>query len=200
MLTAVAWKRNFFGRERLRAAIASADMRTVAGKIMASSIAAGILAILLLWSFGETLAATPYYLSYFNQFGGGVKNGYRFVTDSNYDWGQDLLRLRDWVKSNPEVDKIAVDYFGGGNPKYYLQDKEEDWWSSKGNPANSGIHYLAISVNSLQGAIQPAAAGFERKPEDEYRWLTSMRPPMPGMGNIPQWDYRIGTSIFIYKI
>ena len=113
--------------------------------------------VLLLWLFCETLFAAPYFLSYFNEFGGGIWNGYHYVTDSNYDWGQDLLRLQAWVNAHPEVDKIAVDYFGGGNPKYYLGAKEVDWSSSKGNPADQGIHWLAVSVNTLEVAIQPLA-------------------------------------------
>lgn len=155
------------------------------------------LIILILWTFIETALAAPYFISFFNEFGGGVigKNtwsGYRYVTDSNYDWGQDLLRLKDFVEAQPKIDKIAVDYFGGGDVNYYLGEKAVNWWSSRGNPKDQGIQWFAISANSLQGAIQPAAPGFERKPEDEYRWLTEMRSAEP--------DYRAGTSIFIYKL
>jgi hypothetical protein len=158
------------------------------------------LTFLVFWFIAETAYASPYFLSYFNELGGGIWNGYRYVTDSNYDWGQDLLRLREFVNAHPEIDKIGVDYFGGGNPKYYLGDKEEDWWSSKGNPAEQGIHWLAVSVNTLQGATEPLAPGQKRNPEDEYRWLTAIRPPAPGLGNVPAPDYRAGTSIFIYKL
>lgn len=172
-----------------------------------------VLVVLLLWFFLETLGVFPHFLSYFNQLGGGTWNGYRFVTDSNYDWGQDLLRLEKWVKSHREVDRIAVDYFGAGNPKYYLGGRGEGWSSSRGNPStlrdasgqtSSGqvppIHWLAVSVNTLQGAIQRTAPGFERKPEDEYRWLKAARPTATGLGNVPEPDFRAGTSIFIYKL
>ncbi|HUX35978.1 MAG TPA: glycosyltransferase family 39 protein [Candidatus Paceibacterota bacterium] len=159
-----------------------------------------LLFALLGWSLLETAFAGPYFLSYFNELGGGVYGGYRFVTDSNYDWGQDLLRLQDFVNKHSEIKKIAVDYFGGGNPSYYLSPKEVDWSSSKGNPADKGIHWLAVSVNTLQSAIQPLAPGQTRNPQDEYRWLTAMRPPAPGLGNVPAPDYRAGTSIFIYRL
>lgn len=39
----------------------------------------------------------PYYLSYFNPVGGGHRNGYLYATDSNYDWGQDLKHLKNWI-------------------------------------------------------------------------------------------------------
>jgi hypothetical protein len=191
-----------------------------------------LLAVLLVWFFFETVAAAPYFLSYFNQLGGGTANGYRYVTDSNYDWGQDLVRLKQWVDArnndddrDNDIDRIAVDYFGGGKPAYYLAGKEVDWWSARGNPLQaqtnadntqtvaengpresapgqrtSAIRWLAVSVNTLEGATQPTVAGQVRKPEDEYRWLTALRPPIPGMGNLPKPDYRVGTSIFIYKL
>jgi hypothetical protein len=168
--------------------------------LFSSSLKYFFLAVLLLWFALETLAAAPYFLSYFNEIGGGTPRGYRYTTDSNYDWGQDLLRLTDWVKTHPEVDKIAVDYFGGGNPHYYLGDKEEDWRPSLGNPADQGIHWFAISINTLQSTTEPTARGEWRRPEDEYTWLTALRPPAPGLGNVPTPDYRAGTSIFIYKL
>lgn len=177
-----------------------------------SSIKYVVLIILLLWLLCETLFAAPYFLSYFNEFGGGIWNGYHYVTDSNYDWGQDLLRLQSFVNAHPEIDKIAVDYFGGGNPSYYLGDKEVNWSSSQGNPADQDIHWLAVSVNTLEGAIQPLAPGQVRNASDTYSWLTAIRPldtstPLfgeligsPRMGAVPAPDYRAGTSIFIYKL
>ena len=159
-----------------------------------------LLFVFLAWSVFETGASGPYFLSYFNQFGGGIYGGYRLVTDSNYDWGQDLSRLQSFVESRSEIDKIAVDYFGGGNPNYYMWPKEVDWTSSKGNITDKGISWLAVSINTLQNAIQPLAPGQERNPEDEYRWLTDLRSRGHGLGEVPAPDYRAGTSIFIYKL
>jgi hypothetical protein len=220
ILAAGIWKKwvlKFnFGNLASMSSFAAAAARSIA-----ISVTKYILLILLLaWLVLETLFAAPYFLSYFNELGGGVWNGYHWVTDSNYDWGQDLLRLQTWVANQNQrctlietaspcgIDKIAVDYFGGGNPKYYLGNKEVDWSSSKGNPADpstsSGqvtpIHWLAVSVNTLEGATQPLGPGQTRNSQDEYSWLTAIRPPQPGMGNIPQPDYRVGTSIFVYHL
>ena len=159
------------------------------------------LILLLCWLVLETLFAAPYFLSYFNEFAGGVWGGYHYVTDSNYDWGQDMLRLQSFVNTHPEIDKIAVDYFGGSNPKYYLGDKEVNWSSSKGDPTAQGIHWLAVSVNTLELATQPLAADEPRNASDSYPWLTALRPAATGgMGNVPTPDYRAGTSIFIYHL
>lgn len=171
-------------------------MRAVASSLLK----AALLFALLVWLIIETLSCAPYFTSYFNEFGGGVWNGYHYVTDSNYDWGQDLLRLQSFVAGHPQIDRIAVDYFGGGNPKYYLGSKEVNWSSAQGDPADQGIHWLAVSVNTLQGDIQPLGPGQTRNASDTYAWLTEFRPPATGMGNVPQPDYRVGTSIFVYKL
>jgi len=172
-------------------------IRNFKNDILKISIKGIFIGIIIIWYLSETLLVAPNFLSYFNEFGGGTKNGYQYVTDSNYDWGQDLTKLKDfiatWEKDNTKIDKIAVEYFGGGSPTYYLGDKFEPWQSSKGNPADTGIHWLAVSINNLQGALGKLAPGQIRKPEDEYQWLQKIRNPY-------QPDYKAGTSIFIYKI
>jgi hypothetical protein len=159
-------------------------------------------AIIFITFFGaiQAFSAFPYYLSYFNFIGGGTENGYRYVTDSNYEWGQDLYELENFVENNPQIDKIAVDFFGGSNVDYYLKDKTISWWSAKGSPLDAGIRWFAVSVNNLQGSIQPKIQWLTRYERDEYRWLTSAREKEPGLGGIPKPDYRIGTSILIYKL
>ncbi|MDP3052822.1 MAG: glycosyltransferase family 39 protein [bacterium] len=173
--------------------LAAAGLKSwVNNKFWKHSFKISLIFVLLFWYLLETIFAYPFYLSYFNQFGGGVFGGYRYVTDSNYDWGQDLKRLTVFVEEKG-IQKIAVDYFGGGDTKYYLGDKMENWWSNRGNPQDIGIEWLAVSVNTLQSALAKAAPGFERKSEDEYRWLQEIKNPF-------QPDYRIGTSIFVYKL
>lgn len=144
---------------------------------------------LLLWFFLSTLITFPYYLSYYNFLGKGTENGYKIAVDSNYDWGQDLKRLKDWADKNG-VQKIGIDYFGGGNPKYYFGDKFEPWWSAKGLPAAEAGNpqWFAISATFLQGASGKPIKGFIIKPEDSYLWLKDKTPVA-----------RAGTSIFIYK-
>jgi len=144
-----------------------------------------IVATLLLWFFLSTLITFPYYLSYFNILGGGIWNGYKIATDSNYDWGQDLKRLVNFVNEN-NIQEIKLDYFGGGSPQYYLGDKFEPWWSARGEPPTGS--WLAVSANSLEGAIAKPVRGFIVKPEDSYSWLKDKNPVA-----------RAGSSIFIYK-
>jgi len=55
------------------------------------------IALFLGWYVASSISIYPHYLSYFNEIIGGPKNGYKFVVDSNYDWGQDLKRLKAFV-------------------------------------------------------------------------------------------------------
>lgn len=145
-----------------------------------------IISILLFWMTLEIIFVYPYFLSYYNQFAGGWKIGYKIATDSNYDWGQDLKRLRDWTAQNG-VSKIYLDYFGGGSPDYYFSERymppltsfyfgttHEPWRYEKGPPPSGS--YFAISANSLVGA------------EDLYYWLKNKKPVA-----------RAGSSIFIFS-
>jgi hypothetical protein len=103
-----------------------------------------------------------------------------------------LKRLADFAEEK-NIDKIAVDYFGGGDPRYYMGNKTEYWWSAKGNPKDQNIGWLAVSINTLQNAFGALAPGQQRNPQDEYRWLKDIKNPY-------QPDYKAGTSIFIYKL
>lgn len=143
-----------------------------------------IIGFLFLWMVINVFMAFPHFLAYYNELSGGTPDGYLIATDSNYDWGQDLKRLADYVKANG-VEKIGVDYFGAGNPRYYLGDKFESWWSAKG-PISG---YFAISATFLQGATATPAPEFIRRPEDSYEWLRGYEP----IG-------RAGYSIFIYRL
>lgn len=143
-----------------------------------------IIFALSLWLALSTLLAFPHYVSYVNGFVLGENHGYRYVVDSNFDWGQDLKRLRDYVEKN-NIDRIAVDYFGGGSISYYLGERAEPWWSARGAPHG----YFAVSATFRQGAFGAPIRGFARKPEDSYLWLRDYEP-----------IDRAGESIFIYKL
>jgi len=157
----------------------------------------------ILYVMAIPVLAYPNYLSYFNIAAGGHLNGYKYVTDSNYDWGQDLKRLASFVELHnrckagemtlgegkecaitenyPPIDKIRVDYFGGSNPAYYLGDKYISWWDQR-DPEPG---WYAISSFFYQESI------YKQKPvgAKDYSWLQNITPVR-----------RAGDSIFIYYI
>jgi len=52
---------------------------------------------LILWYLLSAILSYPNYIAYFNEFVGGSKNGYKILTDSNLDWGQDIYRIKDYI-------------------------------------------------------------------------------------------------------
>ena len=65
----------------------------------------------------DCLRYAPDYLSYFNIFV-RPERSYELLTDSNLDWGQGLLALRDYERAHP-AERIWLAYFGGVDPREY---------------------------------------------------------------------------------
>ncbi|PIP17302.1 MAG: hypothetical protein COX44_00615 [Candidatus Portnoybacteria bacterium CG23_combo_of_CG06-09_8_20_14_all_37_13] len=128
-------------------------------------------ALLIIWLAVSSTSILPSYLAYYNELV-GPKNGYKYLIDSNTDWGQDLKRLAQFVEQN-NIEKIRVDYFGGGNPEYYLGDKFIAWGAEK-KPEPG---WLAIGVSPLKWN------------QEKYSWLNNYQPVA-----------QIGYSTFIYNI
>ena len=69
------------------------------------------------WSVGGLAFVYPHCLSYFNELAGGPQNGAAHLLDSNIDWGQDLVHLREWMASHPEARPMRLAYFGMMDPR-----------------------------------------------------------------------------------
>jgi len=77
------------------------------------------LVFLCAWYAGSAFWIHPNYLAYFNEFVGGPGNGYKYLVDSNLDWGQKLDELADYVNENNTTD-AKIKYFGPpGVIEYY---------------------------------------------------------------------------------
>ncbi len=77
-----------------------------------------LVTLLLGWYVVEFIAIWPDHLSYFNQIVGGYRHGPEWLDDSNVDWGQGLIELRDYLQSHRMCDYSLL-YFGSGEPQYY---------------------------------------------------------------------------------
>jgi hypothetical protein len=92
---------------------------------------------------------------------GGPANGYRWLVDSNLDWGQDLPALRRWLDEHHPADRPAyLSYFGSGSAAYY--EIPARWLPGHPDidPPASGIRALepgtyCISASMLQGLYLP---------------------------------------------
>ena len=143
-------------------------------------------AILMAWYACSAIFLYPNYLAYFNEFVGGPKNGYKYLVDSNLDWGQDLKRLRAYMEKNG-IERVYLSYFGSDTPERY--GIRYDWLPSfyLKNPDPGGAirfpikGYVAISATNLQGVY------FEQ--HNMFQWLANYEP----VG-------RIGYGILLYHL
>jgi len=107
--------------------------------------------------------AWPDYLPYFNRLIGGPRNGWRYLSDSNVDWGQDLKRVAEYFAARPGED-LKLAYFGSGRPEYYgLQASYFEFpfrfylagRERPGPPARFTEGTYVISATALQAVYQP---------------------------------------------
>jgi len=115
-----------------------------------------LIPVLLVWYAWGAFKTYPHYLSYFNEFIGGPKNGYKYLIDSNLDWGQDLPGLRDYIKKegNPE---IILSFFGSASPRAYGITYQNFYsYNLSGRPEehinspSPSRELLVMSANALQ--------------------------------------------------
>ena len=78
----------------------------------------GLFAILMGWFLIASLWIYPHYLAFFNILAGGPDNGWKYLVDSNLDWGQDLGRLSVWLDEHG-IEDVWLSYFGEARPEYY---------------------------------------------------------------------------------
>ena len=167
-----------------------------------SQIKVTILSVIVVSIIVTPFVVSPFFLSYFNLLGGGTFEGYKIATNSNYDLGQDLTRLSLWVQEKNtdsdilnDIEALAIEYSGGGDPEYYLGETAILWDSKKGDPRNINIEWIAISANTLSHAF----ATPRENSNHSYEWLREIR-NYPENEGIPTPDIRIGTSIFLYHL
>lgn len=144
---------------------------------------------LMSWQALAALSIYPHYLAYFNDIVGGPKNGYKYLVDSNLDWGQDLPALQKYLDTE-DLDQIYLSWFGPARPERYgirfrplpgfplYQGSAETFGFNPFQPA-PGLY--AISATNLQGVV------FED--HDIFAWFREQEP-------LAQPGY----SLFVYRL
>jgi len=115
-----------------------------------------ILSICLIFLYAiNSLLVYPEYLSYFSRIIGNSSNGYKYLLDSNVDWGQNLKKLKKYLDDNNIKDPIVLCYFGTGDPNYYKINNLPMEGQKKG--------WIAISIQHI--IMLP-----------KYQWFLSYEP------------------------
>ncbi|MFA5975343.1 MAG: glycosyltransferase family 39 protein [Elusimicrobiota bacterium] len=74
------------------------------------------LGVLLVLAWVDVYRVHPNYLSYFNEMAGGPRQGYRWMEDSDQDWGQSLPALAHYWEKEGRPGLILC-YSGAGDPR-----------------------------------------------------------------------------------
>lgn len=121
--------------------------------------ALGFLGLCLTMTAASTALIHPHYLAYFNLVSGGPDHGAEHLIDSNIDWGQDLVNLRQWLARNAPGERVGLAYFGQINPHLFNERSGEafDWFLPPPRPGTTNdkdpIPRYVIKPDSLR--LQP---------------------------------------------
>ena len=135
----------------------------------------------------SSLRAAPYQLAYFNELVGGPGEGYRYLSDSNIDWGQALKELKQYM-DREGLPMIYLSSFSNAPPsalgiryQYVPAFGHLDRPALDTVPEGSPREILAVSVTNLQGVYF--------KDKNLFRWLYRRTPVA-----------KIGFAIYVYDI
>jgi 4-amino-4-deoxy-L-arabinose transferase-like glycosyltransferase len=132
--------------------------------------------------FVGTAVAWPDYIAYFSPVAGGGDGGHRYLLDSNLDWGQGLIELRDFLAKNG-VPSVKLAYAGRVRPELYGIRYET---LRDGAPV-SGV--VAVSANLLWGRTYFVnGTAFWPKSPDTYAAYRARKP----------WAI-LGHSIYVFR-
>lgn len=132
--------------------------------------------LLVLFYMVNSARIFPHYLSYFNESIGGPSQGYKYLVDSNLDWGQDLIALKKYLDRRG-LNFIYFHYFGTADPRAYGINHVSP-------PNNDQI----AQMPDFHGTVAISVSGLYSQ-SGEYRWLLNHEPITT-----------IGYSIRIYEI
>lgn len=130
------------------------------------------------WTLASWLAlvawsAHPYYLAYCNELAGGPEQGWRYLSDSSYDWGQDAKRLQLFLKHNG-IDHVYVDFFG-----------------TRGALERAGVRCTPVTAEQarqIHNAYLVVSASYLTRPR--WDWLRSSHEPVA----------RVSYTLFVYRL
>ncbi|MGH8630211.1 MAG: hypothetical protein ACREU7_05535, partial [Burkholderiales bacterium] len=169
--------------------VAGADVLAATARLRWARVGVGLL---LAWHAWGTLSLYPSYLAYFNELAGGPSQGRYILSDSNIDWGQDLIGLKRYADQN-HLERVKLSYFGVTPPSVYgmkvdallpvrnaLYDQGA-WWLHTYYPHDPPPGVYAISVANLMGGIWIDSTA--------YAYFRDRAP-----------DATIGYSIYVYTV
>ena len=137
---------------------------------------------LIAWMIFSSLTIAPDYLAFFNLFAGGPGNGYRYLVDSNLDWGQNLWDLRAWMEAHGE-EEVAYAHYSPARPATYGIDATllpPSPRAGEFTPWAPAPGLYAIGATVLQGPYTDV---------NTYAWFRAREP-----------EAKLGHALFVYRV
>jgi hypothetical protein len=145
-------------------------------KVASNRLGLGLMIAAVLLNAADTLRFAPDYLSYFSPATRSYQS-YRLLSDSNLDWGQGLLAVRQYEQDHPQ-EQTWLAYFGSVDPAVYgirsrpLAEQERVTGT------------VMVSATNLSGQ-------FLKNPES-YRWL--LQYPCTNLLNHSIYVFQVGEN------
>ncbi len=171
--------------------IANVSNRALTGKLILACLS---------WSVCSSLAVFPHSMSYFNELALGPRNGRFHLSNSNVDWGQDLIYLKDKLRQF-DCHHLGLVCWGRFDPRifginFFLPPPSPQAQQTMG--ANAAEDKLltpglyAVSICQVQGygfAAPDGKGGLGAGPHGAYQYFQEFEP----VGTI-------GYSMLLYDI
>ena len=129
----------------------------------------------------STATVHPDYLAYFNELGG--RRPERILVDSDLDWGQDLRRLADTLRSRG-IDSVTMAYFGSAVPGNYGIGVSKRW--TRDEPVHGW--FVVSQTLKQRGDAELRRRQWTLYPK-AFAWLNALEP-----------EARIGKSLLLYNV
>jgi len=147
--------------------------------------ARGLWAAVWIWYIVGTASIFPHYLAYFNELVGGARNGYRYLVDSNLDWGQSFKALKADLERLDVRPPLRLGHYWYAGPELY------------------GVQYEPLPP--LPGAPPVFSPRFDPPPGTYVLGATLL---YSGPGDLEQYEWfkhhtplaQSGYAIFVYRV
>ncbi|WP_158615477.1 glycosyltransferase family 39 protein [Acidipila sp. EB88] len=145
--------------------------------------------LLLGWHVVSATRSAPNYLAYSNELFGGPANTHKYLTDSNTDWGQQLISVRKYLDQHDIHDcwfgyfvQPSIDYHAYGIPCRPLPTANSMWTDQQVDVPASISGTVLVSAATLTG----------------YEFGSSILSPFQPFMNVRPVD-TIDDGVFVYR-
>ncbi|MBN1876732.1 MAG: glycosyltransferase family 39 protein [Anaerolineae bacterium] len=142
--------------------------------------------LLLLWLTLNAIQIWPFHLTFFNEIAGGSQNGYRYLADSNVDWGQGLKAVRDYLEAHNIQDANLSTF------TYFICPELYGIHAAPLPPVAAAPPVLAARFNPAPGTYILSAStlrGLQTADPEMYNWFWHRAP-----------DDVVGNAMLVYHV